>query len=207
MQHDGNPWLLVVYLGLVGTAQLVFSLFEDDAVLRLWTNITSGSGVFIILICGLAAMSVFTGVFEECLIRGLLFPAAEDEYRRSRYATIIAASASSLVFGLLHVASDLPMAFEMDVVILLSIIAKLVQASLFGFVMCSVLKTHGIIWCIVAHALFDFIVFLPDAIIMEAPVVSYATSSMVGLLGILCSTLLLLPLVLKSWQTLVHDVG
>ena len=205
LQHGGGPWLMVVYLGLVGIAQLVFSLFEDGAARELWVAVSNESEELVIQIGSLAVTCIFTGIFEECLMRGLLFPAIEDRYEPSRNAAVIAACVSSLVFGLLHVASDLPTALEMDVVFQLSILAKVAQASLFGFVMCSVFKTHGIAWCIAAHALFDFIVFLPGAIALKAPVASYATSSLPGLLGIICATLLLLPPVLRSYQTLAHN--
>lgn len=204
-QHGGGPWLMVAYLGLAGVAQLVFSLFEDGAVRELWVAVSNEPAELAILVGGLAAACIFTGIFEECLMRGLLFPAIEDRYKPSRNAAVIAACVSSLVFGLLHVAGDLTIALEMDVIFQLSVLAKIAQASFFGFVMCSIFKTHGIAWCIAAHALFDFIVFLPGAMALEAPAASYATSSLPGLLGILCSTLLLIPPVLRSYQVLAHN--
>lgn len=204
-QHGGGPLLMVVYIGLAGAAQLVFSLFEDGSAHELWAAVPSESEGLAILIGSLAAICIFTGIFEECLMRGLLFPAVEDRYKPSRHATVIAAGVSSLVFGLLHVASDLPTALEMNVIFQLSVLTKVAQASLFGFAMCSIFKTHGLVWCIVAHALFDIIVFLPGAIALETPATSYATSSLPGLLGILCSTLLLLPLALESYQTLAYN--
>lgn len=150
----GLVLVAAVYLAVVALA----TTFVEGAVAM------PSSGPLFQLLPAVAVLCLGTGVFEEALFRVVSFKAVAQGCKGSRLLSgrslLVAAVATSVLFGLLHISPSGASAAGAAVVP--SMLAKPVQAALFGFVMAAVLVKTRSLWPAAAiHALYDFAAFAP----------------------------------------------
>lgn len=109
-----------------------------------------------------ALSCVATGVFEECLFRGLMFEGflVADRGTAPRLTTVQAAMATSIVFAVFHAFGTLGFPFALWGA--WGHVAKAVEALVFSLALCW-LRTRGLsVWHLaVLHAVFDVLYFAP----------------------------------------------
>lgn len=113
-------------------------------------------------------LCVFVGLFEEGLVRVLLFCGILSRGGGSRNGMVAAALISSLVFGAIHV---LPVRGVIDDLTLAQMLLKTVQAALIGLLLASAfLRTHSYYGVALVHCLADFLLFVPEVILSSGDV-------------------------------------
>ncbi|MEG2025884.1 MAG: CPBP family intramembrane glutamic endopeptidase [Gordonibacter sp.] len=154
------------------------------------------------------AVCVATGVFEEGLFRGVISRGFSDALRIEgrKSPALTGAIASAFVFGVLHTANA-PVAEFAGEVVVAQLVAKTVQATLFGFVMSAVLSHTGSLWTVVLlHIGFNILSMGPAfALTGELPS-TYATGDPVDLAVLLISAAFFVPLAVHAWRILAHAV-
>ena len=180
--------LILVAAAVGGSASFVVSVPSIEYVLNpLFVR------VFLALM-----LCLFTGVFEECLFRGLAFVAfcnaGNVQYSKAT-SIMLAALLQAALFACMHVSVQHIMSAG-GVLVVVQAGIKLVQAFLFGLVMVAVaMRTQGL-WCsIVLHVVFDCL-YLGPALVMGGVMNIYHFSGTVLEMAIMLITALLL---LGAW--------
>lgn len=141
------------------------------------------------------AMLLATAVFEEVLFRGFLFEGIAKMYERTgmRTALLWAAIWSSVLFGILHISSDLGSLFRLTA--WLQAVAKVAQGALFGLAMCALYaKARSILPCVLVHFAFDVASELPIFMATGIQTSTYITGSPADLAIVaVCVALFVLP--------------
>ena len=138
-----------------------------------------------LLLCALA------GVFEEGLFRVAAVEAIEDALSPDARATLKAAIASAVLFGILHISTEDVAAAE-SAVAALQCLLKPLQAGLFGFCLAAAYARSRSLWPIAGfHALFDLVYLAPAMLAGGALSTSYVTGSPLDL-ALLAATIALL---------------
>ena len=160
-------------------------------------------------------LCVFVGLFEEGLVRVLLFCGILSRGGGSRNGMVVAAFVSSIVFGAIHV---LPVRGAVDDLVLVQMLLKTVQAALIGLLLASTfLRTHSYYGVALVHCLADFLLFVPEVILgsgdMSGGYVSQAggIEAIVLIVSYVFAVVLYMPAVVKSMrlldEALVPDHG
>lgn len=100
---------------------------------------------FIILFSAITA-----GLFEEFLVRVLLFDGLVQKMQSYRYSYLYAAIGSAIIFGLLHLSN---LSFQSLEVTLQQVFYSIVIGLMFSYIR---LRTNGIGLCVALHSLIDF---------------------------------------------------
>lgn len=160
-------------------------------------------------------LCVFVGLFEEGLVRVLLFCGILSRGGGSRNGMVTAALISSIVFGAIHV---LPVRGVIDDLTLIQMLLKTMQAALIGLLLASTfLRTHSYYGVALVHCLADFLLFVPEVILSSGDVsggyVSQAggVEAVVLIVSYVFAVALYMPAVVKSMrlldEALVPDHG
>jgi membrane protease YdiL (CAAX protease family) len=160
-------------------------------------------------------LCAFVGLFEEGLVRVLLFCGILSRGGGSRNGLVVAAFVSSLVFGAIHV---LPVRGTIDNLLLVQMLLKTVQAGLIGLLLASTfLRTHSYYGVALVHCLADFLLFVPEVIFDTVGTSGGYVSQTGGIEAIVFivsyvfAVVLYLPAVFKSMRllddALVPDYG
>lgn len=101
-----------------------------------------------ILKCFIIALTA--GIFEEFLVRILIFDGFSQLFNNKKYNLLLASIYSSILFGIFHLSN---LSFQsMDITL-----QQVFYAMALGLVFCFIrLKTNGILICILLHGLIDF---------------------------------------------------
>ncbi len=138
-------------------------------------------------------MLVATGVFEEVLFRGLLFEGFARSFVSAGTrgnAVLTAAIATSVLFGILHVSSDLGSLFRVTAYV--EAAAKIAECALFGMIMCAISLRVRSIWpCAALHAMFDILSETPIFATTGVQTSTYLTGSPADLAVVAGAALLL----------------
>ena len=151
----------------------------------------------------LVAILIATAIFEEILFRGLFFEAFAKTLKDSGSANALigAALASSVMFGLLHVSSDLGSLFRATAYIQAAV--KVLEGTAFGLAMCALyLKTKSVWPAVAAHAAFDLISELPIYLATGVRTSTYITGSPADIVVLALGTAILLPAAKWAWDYL-----
>lgn len=156
--------------------------------------LVQGSARFTVLPSSIVfvAMLFATAFFEEILFRGLLLESFIALYQRNNHAKAIlwAAVWSSVLFGILHISSDLGSLFRLTAYIEAAV--KIAEAALFGLCMCALYLTTRSIWpCVLVHFLFDVVSELPIFMVTGIQTSSYITGSPADILVLTIATAML----------------
>lgn len=176
-------YLLVIALILGIVSALLAAFFEPTFDLTQLRYLP-----FLVLIC------LFTGIFEEGLFRGLVFPLFAHELKAHKHGVVVAALFSALLFGALHV-SNLVTADVGNPIVLGQALAKTLQASLFGFFMAAIfLKTNNIWPIALVHGLYNLFALWPTLLFPGSQATTYLTGSSADLMVLIATTILFAPL-------------
>lgn len=156
--------------------------------------IVQGSTRFIALPADIVfvAMLLATAIFEEILFRGLLFESFASFYQRSgsTKALLWAAVWTSVLFGILHISSDLGSLFRLAAYIEAAV--KIAEAALFGICMCALYAKTKSIWpCVLIHFIFDVISELPIFMVTGIQTSTYITGSPADIMVLAIATAIL----------------
>ncbi len=154
--------------------------------------------MFVVLMFG-------TAVFEEILFRGFFLEgfAKTLRDRGSKNALLYAALASSLLFGVLHVTSDLGSLFRVEAYI--QAVVKVLEGTLFGMAMCALsVKTKSIWPAVAAHFAFNLLSEGPVFLATGALKFTYITGSPADITVLLVGCAVLLPAAKWAWDYLAH---
>lgn len=146
-----------------------------------------------------------TAVFEEILFRSFLFEgfAKVLHGRAFKNALLYAAFASSVLFGLLHVTSDLGSLFRLAAYV--HAVVKVLEAALFGMAMCALyLKTKSVWPAVLVHFAFNLFSEGPIFLATGALKFSYITGSPADIVVLLIGCAILLPAAKWAWDYLAH---
>lgn len=117
---------------------------------------------------GCAFLCLFVGFYEEAIMRVLLFNGILSRTGGDRNGVLVAALASSVVFGAIHV---LPIGISVDALMLVQMLLKTLQAGCMGMLLASVfVRTRNFYGTALVHTVSDFLLFVPDAIFGDASV-------------------------------------
>ncbi len=140
----------------------------------------------VVLLC------LLTGVFEEGVFRVAAFEAFAAAFEPRAKAALMAAAASSVLFGVLHV--SLGDVLAAGGVAAVQLAAKPVQAALFGFFMTAIFVRTRSLWSVAGlHGTFNLLYLGPGLLLTGRPQLSYATGSTADLALLLVTTALLVP--------------
>lgn len=146
---------------------------------------------------------LFTGIFEESLFRGLFFPFFAHELRHRQHGITLAALASALLFGFLHVSGDLATSNMTDIIIIAQALMKTAQASIFGFFMAALFFTTKNIWTVaVVHGLYNLFTMWPALFFSENHMSTYLTGSLADLITLTVLVVAFIPLIPTSLKLL-----
>ena len=95
------------------------------------------------------ACCFLTGLFEECIFRGVLFPLLADRCEKSKKGLLKTVVLSSLIFGGVHLLN----VFSGGAGVLLQAGYCILTGGMFAFVL---IKTKNIFLCAFAHGLYNF---------------------------------------------------
>ncbi|MBQ9067867.1 MAG: CPBP family intramembrane metalloprotease [Eggerthellaceae bacterium] len=156
-----------------------------------------------------AAMLCATALFEEALFRGLLFEGFAKTFETmgtKNNALLAAAATSSLVFGILHVTSDLGSLFRLTAYV--QAVGKIAECTLFGLIMCAVyVKTRSIWLCVVLHACFDLLSEVPIFLVTGVQTSTYLTGSPMDLAIVAVAALVLVLPAKGAYRSLRADAS
>lgn len=167
----GKPLQVMHIAALVAGTALVLGIAR---IMVQKSTITPPQSAVLIFI----AMLFATAVFEEMLFRGLFFEAFVQELHSQgrQHYLLWAAVLSSVLFGLLHVSSDLGSLFRATAYIQAGV--KVAEATCFGLAMCALYAKTRSIWPAVGlHAAFDVISELPIYLATGVQTSTYITGS------------------------------
>ncbi len=130
-------------------------------------------------------LCIFIGLFEETAFRVLINDAILYKFRNSKHVFVWIAVISSFVFGAVHV---LPADYS-SVSAVVTAILKIVQVGLFGFCLLIMYwKTRNIWGIALAHALFDGLSVVPEAMFNDTSDIGsadlYVNSGSNGMIGL-----------------------
>lgn len=154
------------------------------------------------------AVLVATALFEEILFRGFIFEAFAKTLRSQgrRNALPVAAVVSSLLFGILHISSDVGSLFRLTAYV--QAVVKVAEGTLFGLVMCALCASGRSVWVPVAiHAAFDIVSELPIYLSTGVQTSTYITGSPSDILVLALGTAVLVPPAMWSWNYLHQGNG
>lgn len=104
---------------------------------------------------------LFVGVAEEFAFRGLVFGGLLQKLGNSKKSIILAAFASGLLFGVMHVVDSFFAGKVTDGVAVVTAVLKTLQAGIFGVVLAFVYyKTRNLFAVAALHSLDDFLLFV-----------------------------------------------
>lgn len=138
------------------------------------------------------AVLLATAVFEEILFRGFFFEAFAKTLRERGvdHALLWATIASSVLFGMLHVSSDLGSLFRVTAYVQAAV--KILEGCAFGLALCALyLKTKSVWPCVGLHAAFDLISELPIYLATGVRTSTYITGSPADIAVLLAGTAVL----------------
>lgn len=138
----------------------------------------------------LFAVCTLTGLFEETLFRGIMFNGFALGFARANTLKpqVVAAVLSSVVFGVLHVPGLSMLPAQLDVVSIMQMIAKPVQASLFGGIMVALyVRTSALALPVALHFLYDVVTGFPLVLFGSGQITTYVTGSPYDLAAMLCT--------------------
>lgn len=136
------------------------------------------------------AVCALTGLFEETLFRGIMFNGFALGFACAGALKPQAAAAvfSSVVFGVLHAPYLFMLPAQLDVVSLMQMVAKPVQASLFGGVMVALyVRTGSLALPVVLHFLYDAVAGFPLVLFGSGQITTYVTGNPYDLGAMLCA--------------------
>lgn len=161
-----KPLIIVnLLIGLLLSVNVILLLVLGD--------ITIGdalrTGAYVTILC------FFVGINEELMFRGLLMGGFLAKLGDRKNGALYAALISSIAFGAMHVVFDMDYSNAYSII---SGLMKTLECAMFGFILCvPALEDHCLWGPITAHAFFDWIILVGNAIAaggMHAP--SYVSS-------------------------------
>ena len=150
--------------------------------------------MFVVLMLG-------TAVFEEILFRAFFFEGFAQvlKARGSKKALLYAALASSLLFGVLHITSDLGSLFRMTAYIQAA--AKVLEGTLFGLAMCAIYAKTKSVWpAVLVHFAFNLLSEGPIYLATGVQKFSYITGSPADIAVLLIGCAILVPAAKWAWD-------
>ncbi|MGM0110270.1 hypothetical protein IGI52_000566 [Enterococcus sp. DIV0187] len=135
-----------IWLAILGVMMVLFLLVVIDVSTNIGTLLSSDFDLLITSFLSAAS----AGIFEEFLVRVLVFSAFLKVFEKSAFSLVWASVLSSLLFGLLHFPNLTTQSLD-------ATLQQIFYATVLGFVF-SVLRirSNGIIWAVLLHFLIDF---------------------------------------------------
>ena len=101
-----------------------------------------------IIKCFIIALTA--GIFEEFLVRILIFDGLAQLFNNQKYNLLLASIGSSILFGVFHLSNLSFQSMEIT-------LQQVFYATILGLIFCFIrLKTNGILACVLLHSLIDF---------------------------------------------------
>lgn len=145
-----------------------------------------------------AVSCMLTAMFEEFLFRGIVFKGFALGFARAKEGRPVfrAALASAAIFGILHVSGSFSGEFGAveapQIIEVAQMVAKTVQAIVFGFVMACLYRAFMSLRTPIAlHAIFNFLAGFPPYLAYGCLASTYVTGNDFDLVAMLSSTALL----------------
>ena len=177
--------------------------------MSIWDYISEGTEIvsdWPINLAYAAALCLGIGFFEEGMVRGCLLGGLMAKFGRTKAGIWFAVIVSSLVFGAMHIdfSSDLD---SSDMLTYAQAGLKILQTGMYGFVLAAVaVRTRSIIWPALLHGLDDFLLFVPDVVLLgdtvETEYVSTGEDAMYSVIFYIIICVLYIPLVVKGAKLL-----
>ena len=196
----------VVIINLI-LSILLFTLFlsvqfiPEDQLNGVTLEIVPGYGG---RIAAVIPLMILVGINEELIFRGLTVGGMLLWFGKKKNGILIAAIISSIIFGYIHVMSDIDFSNTSS---LMTGLMKTLETAMFGLIFCCAILKHENLWgVIIAHAVFDGLLFAPMQLTDGGFNVSYVSTDpqqaklQCIFFGIL--VLLYLPLTIKSIKAL-----
>ncbi len=157
-----------------------------------------------------ALSCLLTGLFEEGLFRVLaleaFFSSFSETSRTNRQAALLAALASSALFGIVHIGTA-DIAHASTALHWIQIVLKPVQAALFGFALAAVYAKTRSLWTpSLVHGAFNLLYFGPTLIVSGALPTTHVTGSPADAIILATTTIALVPAGIAAWR-MIGDRG
>ena len=153
---------LVVVLGCISTAAIALTIALGQSPCT--ANVP-------LAIASTAVFCLTVGFFEEFLFRIVLGDGIIKRFKNCKNIFPITMVITSIVFGLAHVIFDINMATLTNPITLLQIIFKVTECGLFSVVLIQLYwKSHNWVAVSLVHALNDFVLLVPTAIMYGNPI-------------------------------------
>ena len=179
-------------------------------VLSIWDTISEGIEIvpdWPINLAYALFLCVGIGFFEEGMCRGALLGGLMAKFGRTKAGVWFAVILSSLAFGAMHIdfSSDID---PSNWLTMAQAALKILQTGMYGFVLAAVaVRTRSIFWPALLHGLDDFLLFVPDVVLLgdtvETEYVSTGDDAMVSVIFYIIICVLYIPLVVKGVKLLL----
>lgn len=179
---------------LIGILYFIILLIDTD-----WAVYLVGINTFVI---SAVIFDMFcTGLFEEVLMRGLVFQSMTQKWGNDKIGNMKSMLISSLFFGLMHLLNYSPG-------LLIATVSQIIFTFFIGMFLCSVFITSGKnLWVvIILHAVFDFITLILQQDFIYHTVSDGPITDMSLIMGIII-VLATLPLGLLSIRNIKRYFG
>lgn len=188
-----NAWVWYVLMvgALGGVASWVLQNFDGGALVQGDSDLSFVAMRFVLIV----ALCLCVGVYEEGLFRVLAYDAFSDAMTPLRAALV-----ASFLFGILHVSVS-EIADQTSWICWAQYGGKILQASLFGFIMVALYHETQNFWFLAGvHTLFD-VVYLGPLLLSGELQQTYATGSLSDLLILWATVILLILPAYASFRT------
>lgn len=164
----------------------------------------TGAPYQLISFINMLIMGLCVGIVEEFIFRGLIFGGLLQKLGNSKKSIILAAVISGLLFGVLHVLSDI-LAGEVTTIEAVTTAGfKTIQCAIFGVILAFVYyKTRNLFAVAAVHSLDDFMLFIATNVGNDAGS-NYVSSTdiVVPVIGYTIYTLILVPTLVRCIKAL-----
>ena len=163
IHFTGIAMTIGIMLGIIAITSSIRWFFADPTFCGYPASPTISDPPFRIV--AVIAMVIATGMFEECLFRGVIQESFERAYRRKGTATVTVKTilTVSLLFAILHIGDIDPSTMGIITYPIAMIATKVITAFAFSIVMGHIYaSTHSLMISICVHAIYDFIDAAPS---------------------------------------------
>ncbi|MGL4607819.1 MAG: CPBP family intramembrane glutamic endopeptidase [Eubacteriaceae bacterium] len=155
-----------------------------------------------LLILGSLVMTLFVGIFEEALFRGIIFESFLFDFGKTRKGIMQAAIVTSFIFGFSHVYLDFFKGNPITGSFVMLVFLKTVESGMFGFFLAALyLRTKSIWGVALVHGLFDFFSVAPSFLMGTGLSIGYTGadgSNTLYTIAYVVTIILSIPLIVKG---------
>lgn len=159
-----DGWVLL----LIGAVYLVVQVLSLDFP-------AFGEGLNALILMAFLFDMFCTGLFEEVLMRGVVFQCMVSSWRDKKNGILISAIVSSILFGLVHL-------LNYTDGLLIATMTQIIFSTFIGIYLCGVFLKRGNMWSVILlHSVFDFLTLFFQQEFKEPPKVVEAASTVTDL--------------------------